>query len=34
MKIFGEFNIRPAGSMSQLATRYETSLKLGLRYAL
>ena len=34
MKIFGEFNVRPAGSMSQLATRYETSLKLGLRYAL
>lgn len=34
MKLFGEFNIRPAGSLSQLATRYETSLKLGLRYVL
>jgi len=34
MKLFGEFDVRPAGSMSQLATRYETSLKLGLRYAL
>lgn len=32
MKLFGEFNIRPAGSMSQLASRYETSLKLGLKY--
>ncbi|MBR0223775.1 MAG: hypothetical protein IJL93_05815 [Bacteroidales bacterium] len=31
-KIFGEFNIRPAGSLSQLATRYETSLKLGIKY--
>lgn len=34
MKLFGEFNVRPAGSMSQLATRYETALKLGLRYVL
>ena len=34
MKLVGEFNIRPAGSMSQLATRYETSLKIGVRYAL
>ena len=34
MKLFGEFDIRPAGSMSQLATRYETSLKAGLHYAL
>ena len=33
MMLFGEFNVRPAGSMSQLATRYETSLKMGLRYA-
>ena len=32
MKLFGEFNIRPAGSMSQLATRYETSGKLGIKY--
>ena len=32
MKIYSEFNIRPAGSMSQLATRYETSLKVGLKY--
>ena len=33
MKIYSEFNVRPAGSLSQLATRYETSLKVGLRYA-
>ena len=32
MKLFGELNVRPAGSISQLATRYETSLKLGLKY--
>ncbi len=32
MRLFGEFNIRPAGSMSQLATKYETSLKVGLKY--
>jgi hypothetical protein len=32
VKLFGEFNIRPAGSMSQLATRYETSGKLGIKY--
>ena len=32
MKLYGEFNIRPAGSISQLATRYETSLKLGVKY--
>ena len=31
-KLFGEFNIRPSGSMSQLATRYETSAKIGLKY--
>lgn len=31
-KFFGEFNVRPAGSLSQLATRYETSLKLGIKY--
>ena len=29
---FGELNIRPAGSMSQLASKYETSGKLGLKY--
>ena len=34
MVLFGEFNVRPAGSLSQLATRYETSLKIGLRYVL
>jgi hypothetical protein len=33
LKLFGEFNVRPAGSLSQLATRYETSLKLGIKYA-
>ena len=32
LKIFSEFNVRPAGSLSQLATRYETSLKVGVRY--
>lgn len=32
MKLYGEFDIRPAGSISQLATRYETSLKLGVKY--
>ena len=32
MKLFGEFNIRPAGSMSQLASKYETSGKLGIKY--
>ena len=30
--LFGEFNIRPAGSISQLASKYETSLKLGVKY--
>lgn len=30
--LFGEFNIRPAGSMSQLATKYEGSVKVGLKY--
>ena len=29
-KMFGEFNIRPAGSMSQLASKYETTFKVGL----
>ncbi|SHK61573.1 hypothetical protein [Xylanibacter ruminicola] len=32
MNFFGEFNIRPAGSMSQLASKYETSGKLGIKY--
>lgn len=31
-KLFGEFNIRPAGSMSQLASKYETSGKIGIKY--
>ncbi len=31
-RLFGELNVRPAGSMSQLATKYETSLKLGVKY--
>ncbi len=31
-RLFGEFNIRPAGSMSQLASRYEGSVKLGVKY--
>ena len=32
MQLFGEFNIRPAGSMSQLASKYEASGKIGLKY--
>ena len=32
MHFFGELNIRPAGSMSQLASKYETSGKLGIKY--
>lgn len=32
IRLFGEFNIRPAGSMSQLASKYEGSIKVGLRY--
>lgn len=32
MQLFGQFNIRPAGSLNQLASRYETSGKLGLKY--
>jgi hypothetical protein len=31
-KMFGEFNIRPAGSMSQLASKYETTGKVGVIY--
>ena len=31
-QLFGEFNIRPAGSLSQLASKYETSGKLGIKY--
>ncbi len=31
-KLFGEFNIRPAGSMSQLASKYETTGKVGVIY--
>lgn len=30
--LFGELNVRPAGSISQLASKYETSMKIGLRY--
>ncbi len=32
MKLYGEVNVRPAGSTSQLASRYESSLKVGLKY--
>lgn len=32
LQMFGELNIRPAGSMSQLATKYEESVKLGLKH--
>ena len=31
-KLFGEFDVRPAGSMSQLASKYETIGKVGLIY--
>jgi len=34
MTLFGEIDIRPAGSMSQLASRYEVSTKVGLKYLL
>lgn len=33
LKLFGEFVLRPAGSLSQLATKYETTLKAGIKYA-
>ena len=29
--LFGELNIRPAGSMSQLASKYESTLRIGVR---
>ncbi len=32
LKLFGEINVRPAGSMSQLATKYETHIKLGIKH--
>ena len=32
VQLFSEFNIRPAGSMSQLASKYETSGKVGIKY--
>lgn len=32
MKLYGELNVRPAGSTSQLASKYETSMKVGLKY--
>ena len=32
LKLYGELNVRPAGSTSQLASRYESSLKIGLKY--
>ena len=32
LRLFGEVNIRPAGSMSQLATKYENSFKIGLKH--
>ena len=32
MQLFGELNIRPAGSISQLASKYELSLKMGVKY--
>lgn len=32
LKLWGELNVRPAGSMSQLASKYETSFKLGIKH--
>jgi len=32
VRLFGEFNVRPAGSISQLASKYEGSLRIGLKY--
>jgi len=32
LRLFGEFNVRPAGNMSQLANRYETSAKIGVKH--
>ena len=32
MRLFGEFNVRPAGSISQLASRYEGSMRIGMKY--
>ncbi|MDD6896065.1 MAG: hypothetical protein PUD51_09420 [Prevotellaceae bacterium] len=32
LKLLAELNIRPAGSMSQLASKYETTVKIGLKY--
>ena len=32
LRLFGELNVRPAGSISQLASKYETSIKLGIKY--
>lgn len=32
LKLYSEFNVRPAGNLSQVATRYETALKLGVHY--
>lgn len=32
LKLYGEFDIRPAGSLNQLATNYETSAKAVVRY--
>lgn len=33
VKLYGEVNIRPAGSMSQLANKYEWNMKFGAKYA-
>ena len=33
IKLYGELCFRPAGSLSQLATRYEIAPKLGIKYA-
>ena len=32
MMLFGEFTVRPAGSISQLASKYETTGRLGIKY--
>lgn len=32
MTLVGQFDVRPAGSLSQIASRYETSGKIGIKY--
>ncbi|MCQ2246262.1 MAG: hypothetical protein MJZ69_05670 [Bacteroidaceae bacterium] len=32
INLFGQIDVRPAGSMSQIASKYESHLKIGLKY--